>query len=88
MSRRGRAPTDSLRVVAHLTDSAIPIASVAPPDGKTPLYLAVGPEGGFTDREVATAAAWHVVGLGRRILRVETAALALTAYFSLTYTIT
>jgi 16S rRNA (uracil1498-N3)-methyltransferase len=41
--------------------------------------LAVGPEGGFTDDEVAVAraAGWHVVGLGPRILRVETAAIAL-----------
>jgi len=43
--------------------------------------LAVGPEGGFTDEEVALARAadWRVVGLGPRILRVETAAIALVA---------
>ncbi len=43
--------------------------------------LAVGPEGGFTDEEIAQAveAGWEVVGLGDRILRVETAALALIA---------
>jgi 16S rRNA (uracil1498-N3)-methyltransferase len=43
--------------------------------------LAVGPEGGFTDEEVAvaTAAGWLTVGLGPRILRVETAALYLAA---------
>jgi len=42
-------------------------------------YLAVGPEGGFTDHEVATAAAagWQLVDLGPRTLRVETAALVL-----------
>lgn len=41
--------------------------------------LAVGPEGGFTDEEVALAraACWQVVDLGPRILRVETAAIAL-----------
>jgi 16S rRNA (uracil1498-N3)-methyltransferase len=40
---------------------------------------AVGPEGGFTDDEVALAraAGWHLLDLGPRILRVETAALAL-----------
>jgi len=43
--------------------------------------LAVGPEGGFTCEEVAAAAeaGWRVVELGRRTLRVETAAIALTA---------
>jgi 16S rRNA (uracil1498-N3)-methyltransferase len=45
------------------------------------LYLAVGPEGGFTDDEVslATAAGWQTIDLGPRILRVETAALMLVA---------
>jgi 16S rRNA (uracil1498-N3)-methyltransferase len=43
--------------------------------------VAVGPEGGFTDGEVAraVAAGWRVVSLGPRVLRVETAALALAA---------
>lgn len=43
--------------------------------------LAIGPEGGFTDDEVALAAehGWQDVGLGERILRMETAALALVA---------
>jgi 16S rRNA (uracil1498-N3)-methyltransferase len=41
--------------------------------------VAVGPEGGFTDDEVAQAqeAGWSLVDLGPRILRVETAAIAL-----------
>jgi 16S rRNA (uracil1498-N3)-methyltransferase len=41
--------------------------------------LAVGPEGGFQEEEIAWAleAGWKIVGLGERILRVETAALVL-----------
>ncbi len=44
---------------------------------------AVGPEGGFTDEEVslARAAGWRVLDLGPRILRVETAAIALALRF-------
>lgn len=44
-------------------------------------FLAVGPEGGFTDEEAAAAvdAGWELVGLGQRILRIETAALALVS---------
>jgi 16S rRNA (uracil1498-N3)-methyltransferase len=44
--------------------------------------VAVGPEGGFTHDEVATArtAGWSAVGLGPRILRIETAALVLAAW--------
>jgi len=43
--------------------------------------LAIGPEGGFTDDEVtqATKAGWRTVGLGSRILRLETAAIALVS---------
>jgi 16S rRNA (uracil1498-N3)-methyltransferase len=43
------------------------------------LVVTVGPEGGFTEEEVrqAKAAGWGVVDLGPRILRVETAAVAL-----------
>jgi 16S rRNA (uracil1498-N3)-methyltransferase len=41
--------------------------------------LAIGPEGGFTDEELTLARSnnWHIVGLGPRILRIETAALLL-----------
>ncbi len=47
--------------------------------------LAIGPEGGFRDDEVerAKAAGWGVVSLGPRVLRIETAALALASWFSL-----
>jgi len=43
--------------------------------------IAVGPEGGFTDDEVflARQSGWRAVDLGARILRVETAALVLSA---------
>src|SRR5262249_46937917 len=48
------------------------------------LVVAVGPEGGFTDDEVTRAAAhgWRRVGLGPRVLRVETAAVALAVLAS------
>ncbi|MCG8585261.1 MAG: 16S rRNA (uracil(1498)-N(3))-methyltransferase [Pirellulales bacterium] len=46
--------------------------------------LAIGPEGGFTDEEVAAATAveWQIVDLGPRILRIETAAMLLTVLSS------
>jgi 16S rRNA (uracil1498-N3)-methyltransferase len=47
--------------------------------------LAIGPEGGLTDDEIAAAkaAGWQQVSLGPRILRVETAAIALGAAVAL-----
>jgi 16S rRNA (uracil1498-N3)-methyltransferase len=43
------------------------------------VVVAVGPEGGFTDDEVemARSAGWRVASLGPRVLRVETAAIAM-----------
>jgi 16S rRNA (uracil1498-N3)-methyltransferase len=47
-----------------------------------PTRVAVGPEGGFSDEEVALALqhGWQAVSLGPRILRVETAAIVLAAH--------
>jgi 16S rRNA (uracil1498-N3)-methyltransferase len=46
------------------------------------LFLAVGPEGGFTDEEVAAATArgGRVMPLGEHVLRIETAALTLATW--------
>ncbi|WP_425616889.1 16S rRNA (uracil(1498)-N(3))-methyltransferase [Anatilimnocola sp. NA78] len=45
------------------------------------VFVAVGPEGGFTPEETAAAkdAGWQGVSLGRSILRIETAAIAFAA---------
>jgi 16S rRNA (uracil1498-N3)-methyltransferase len=67
------AELPSLRLLAH------PGMDSPPSRGDADVTVAVGPEGGFIDDEVAAAqaAGWRGVGLGPRILRVETAALAL-----------
>jgi 16S rRNA (uracil1498-N3)-methyltransferase len=46
------------------------------------VVVAIGPEGGFTDDEVAAAlaAGWSQLDLGPRVLRVETAAIAIAAW--------
>jgi 16S rRNA (uracil1498-N3)-methyltransferase len=66
-----------LRLLAHPGGAALAAVSRT-----GDVVVAVGPEGGFTDEEVAAAqaAGWQVVGLGPRILRVETAALVLAAW--------
>jgi 16S rRNA (uracil1498-N3)-methyltransferase len=70
-----RAELPALRLLAH------PGAAAGPATAGQAAALAVGPEGGFTEEEVemARAASWQMVGLGPRILRVETAVLVLAA---------
>jgi 16S rRNA (uracil1498-N3)-methyltransferase len=53
-----------------------------------PALIAIGPEGGLTNEESAEAAetAWELIGLGPRILRIETAAVALVSSLALTAT--
>jgi 16S rRNA (uracil1498-N3)-methyltransferase len=57
-------------------EAATPFTSLAHP--AAPIALAVGPEGGFTEREVAAAraAGFNCVSLGPRVLRTETATVA------------
>ncbi len=67
---------ESVRLVAH--PGARGIAASGLRLGGASAILAIGPEGGFTEDEVnrAVEAGWVAVGLGRTILRVETAGLA------------
>jgi 16S rRNA (uracil1498-N3)-methyltransferase len=66
------------RLIAHPTGRDLCEAVCSTDDGNV---CTVGPEGGFTDDELnsALAAGWQAVSLGPRILRIETAAIALAA---------
>jgi 16S rRNA (uracil1498-N3)-methyltransferase len=68
-----RADLPADRRIAHVG------AEMKSLDADQDLVCAAGPEGGFADEEVELArkAGWQVLGLGPRILRVETAALVL-----------
>ena len=76
------APADARRWLAHPGGEAVRTNDNA----TSPTYIAVGPEGGFADEEVAVAVAagWTCVDLGPRILRVETAAILLAARATIT----
>lgn len=79
----GAAPANARRWIAHpphaMIDRAHPLADLAL--SPTDTWLAIGPEGGWIDEELAlaVAAGWTTVHLGPRILRVETAATTLAA---------
>ena len=79
----GQAGREGYRFLADFGPGAVPLAALPALDTARAVWLAVGPEGGFSEDEVAAAAGWQRVSLGPRILRVETAALALAAFFSL-----
>ena len=71
-------PPATRRLIAHPGGSLLSQLDLA---SMRPTRIAIGPEGGLSDAEVATAidAGWQAVDLGPRILRVETAAVALAA---------
>lgn len=70
-----RRQDDDIALIAHPTDSSL--SPLAVPAGLT-CRAAVGPEGGFTDEEIdlALRSNWQTISLGPRILRIETAAIA------------
>ena len=77
------ASSNRVRLLAHqgAEDFRGAIQELSAGDAPGDVLLAVGPEGGFIDAEVqhALQGGWRAVGLGPRILRVETAALTLAA---------
>lgn len=71
-------PTNDVRLILHPQATRSLIESV---DSERSLVLMIGPEGGFSEREIALAATSGVtsVRLGPRVLRAETAGLAALA---------
>ena len=69
-----------LKIVFYEYESAKLKSLMAPnpPSSPREILLILGPEGGFSDQEIenARAAGYLVAGLGSRILRAETAAIA------------
>ncbi len=70
-----------LRLLAHPGGAKLQLPAAFP----TSIAIAIGPEGGFTDAELEAAreSNWQPIDLGTRILRIETAAVALVARIAL-----
>jgi 16S rRNA (uracil1498-N3)-methyltransferase len=67
-----------LQIVFYENESATLKSLMLPTSAPRSIFLILGPEGGFSDQEIenARAAGCVVAGLGSRILRAETAAIA------------
>ena len=82
-------PRDDLLAPFHAGAAAVgkqaPGAGSPVDPERVDLYLAVGPEGGFTEEEIGVVdgAAWQVIRFGARTLRIETAAIALVSLFAM-----
>jgi 16S rRNA (uracil1498-N3)-methyltransferase len=76
---------DTVQILAHPCGAIRSAELKAMIKPASTIVLAVGPEGGFTTAEVEQALdrQWMAIDLGPRILRVETAALALVALCNL-----
>lgn len=71
-------PTESLRLMFSERDGG-PLSDLKAPHNA--ITALIGSEGGWSDEEIVTAreAGWTVVTLGGRVLRAETAAIAIAA---------
>jgi 16S rRNA (uracil1498-N3)-methyltransferase len=76
------APTAATRLFADPGGQPLDLKGVS---DSSAVIAAIGPEGGFAPAELAAAraAGWQFVSLGSRILRIETAALAIAAWAAL-----
>lgn len=86
VSQASAEPLTTLSLFAHPYGAATSICE-ATTDLRsqiTAARMAVGPEGGFSDAEASQwlEAGWQCVELGRRILRIEVAALQMAAWWA------
>ncbi len=74
----------SVRLFAHLATAPNNPSPCGASNASQQIAIAIGPEGGWTDEEAAFAQSndWRFVDLGPRIMRVETAAIALASIVS------
>ncbi|MCA9119471.1 MAG: 16S rRNA (uracil(1498)-N(3))-methyltransferase [Planctomycetaceae bacterium] len=73
-----------VRLLAHPATTSETMLRANSPGEDEDVAVIIGPEGGFTDEEVARSQEheWRTISLGPRVLRTETAAVAIAAVFA------
>jgi 16S rRNA (uracil1498-N3)-methyltransferase len=79
--------TSEVRMIAALSDKTIKLKNVLKSYGSGKIVIAIGPEGDFTKEEIefANKSGFKTVSLGSRVLKSDTAALALLAMINYEY---
>ncbi len=81
-------PDDRILLFAdEAADQSAPLEMLAKIGRGTPVSVLIGPEGGFSDQErqlIRSLPSCHIVSLGPRIMRADTAAVALLALVNAT----
>lgn len=82
-----RAASDECALLCYEGEGTQPLSLCLPPEAPATLSFFIGPEGGFEYTEVELAGRFGLVsvGLGRRILRTETASSFVLSALCLTY---
>lgn len=77
LERALREAPQGTRLILHPEGSKVSLAGALGDNAAAPITVAVGPEGGFTEEEIALAVelGFTPVGAGKLILRTETAAI-------------
>lgn len=83
----GPVCTSEVRMIAALSDNAIKLKDVLKSYDSGKIIIVIGPEGDFTREEIefANKAGFKTVSLGSRVLKSDTAALALLAMINYEY---
>jgi 16S rRNA (uracil1498-N3)-methyltransferase len=73
--------SNMLKLCAHTSADATPLRDLLRKNQPEECWVLIGPEGGFTDEEVESARShgFLISSLGKRVLRMETAAMAAAA---------
>lgn len=72
-------PADARGWIAHPAPGALPLGNRLAELQAQPVFVAVGPEGGFAPEEIPPSGEGSLLSLGPRILRIETAACLIAA---------